>query len=497
MLDRLISGAGAVTDGADRSVRLLTSRSTGRSAAARPGSVAVAAALFVLAALLLLAGIESTDTAAPVSLDPAMVAGAATRALGDRTYATLDGSLMTDWVETFEDTNDNGIEDADEHGVAWFYWLVDPAQRRGVTVRSTRAPASVFRFEGSGIVIPDPGYPVEEEPWFDAEVKATGLDVDPTTIIDATGAVGETVPVDLGAGLPSVGTAVAVAGSRTGGYRTLCTHDLDGDGVCDREEVDRLELAVFDPTSKRAVRVLLRERPEFSTASLTGLLRREERAVDDARSTKGLDFGAMDIVVSNRYILDDAAPPAAAPLAFVLALALAAVAGTILVGLAGGYLIYRRATGLLPAPASTFAPGERLPLRLSGVVRTRTGLEHLREAPSELVRFVRGRPVGSPDAPETPEASEVPPLGDAAATTTLIVERTGLPSGVALGRGELKRLSVGQVMTFRAPRPALRVVAGTGPLLLSFDTAADRDRAAAELLDESGFGPDGGPMASA
>ena len=434
--------------------------------------------------------------ASPVALDPAMVAGAATRTLGDRTYATLNGSLMTDWVETFEDANDNGIEDADEHGVAWFYWLVDPAQRRGVTIRSTRAPASVFRFEGSGIVIPDPGYPVEEEPWYDAEVKATGLDMDRTTIIDATGAVGATVPLDLAAGLPSVGTAVAVAGSRTGGYLTLCTQDLDRDGVCDREEVDRVELAVFDPTTKRAVRVLLREPPQFSEASLTGLLRREERAVDDARSTKGLDFGGMDIVVSDRFVLDDAVPPANAPLAFVLALALAAVAATILVGLAGGYLIYRRTAGPLPAPATTLGPGERLALRLTGVVRTPTGREHLREAPSELVRFVLGRPIAPPGAPDAPDAPDARIDDDTPIATTLIVERTGVAQGVAVGLGELKKVSAGRVMTFRAPRPALRVVAGTGPLLLSFDTEADRDRAAAELLDESGLGPDGKPIGS-
>jgi hypothetical protein len=46
-------------------------------------------------------------------------------------------------------------------------------------------------------------------------------------------------------------------------------------------------------------------------------------------------------------------------------------------------------------------------------------------------------------------------------------------------------------MTPREPRPALRVVAGTGRLVLSFDSEAERDRAAAELLDESGLGPDG------
>jgi hypothetical protein len=67
----------------------------------------------------------------------------------------------------------------------------------------------------------------------------------------------------------------------------------------------------------------------------------------------------------------------------------------------------------------------------------------------------------------------------------------GHPHGVALGLGELERVSAGEVMALRGPRPAARVVAGTGPLVLSFDTEADRDRAVAELLDETGLGPDG------
>src|SRR5436190_12885171 len=150
----MISGAGAVTDGADRSVRLLTIGSSGSRFAARPGSVAVAILLFAIAALLLLSGIEGTDPATPRRLDAATVSRASTVDLGERTYAAMDGSLLTTWVETFDDTNANGIEDADEHGFAWFYWLVDPGTRRGVTVRSTRAPASIFTFEWSGLGVP-------------------------------------------------------------------------------------------------------------------------------------------------------------------------------------------------------------------------------------------------------------------------------------------------------------------------------------------------------
>ena len=195
-------------------------------------------------------------------------------------------------------------------------------------------------------------------------------------------------------------------------------------------------------------------------------------------------MSTLDLHISDRYVLDEAVAGGSAPLAFGLAGLVAALAGVILVGLAGGYLIYRRSPGSLPLPATSLDPGQRIPLRITGVLRTPTGLEHVREAQGSLIRFVLGRPVPTdPDAP--PEADE-PPVA-----TTLIVERADMAQGVAVGLGEVERLSSGQVMTMRAPRPALRVVAGTGPLLLSFDTDAERDRAAAELLDETGLGPDG------
>jgi hypothetical protein len=177
-----------------------------------------------------------------------------------------------------------------------------------------------------------------------------------------------------------------------------------------------------------------------------------------------------------------------APLAFVLALVLVGVGTIILAGLAGGYLIYRRAGAALPAPMRSLEAGDRLPLRLTGIVRTSTGLEHLREAPADLVRFALGRRVPQPE--ESPfDAGAID--AHRAPESTLIVERRDVPQGVAVGLGELRRVSSGQVMTFQAPRPALRVVAGTGPLFLSFDSEAERDRAAAELLHESDLGPDG------
>jgi len=486
MLDRLISGAGAVTDGADRSVRLLVSGSRRGFATTWPGSVLVVSLLLMLAVLLVLAGGEATDPTTPVPLAPADVATA--RQLADRTYATMQGSISTAYVETFEDANGNGVEDGGEDGVAWYYWLVDPVKRTGVTVRSTRPPSDVYRFHGSGVLIRDPKFVTEDYAPFTEETDHAGLQVDPALVLDMTaGTVGAMVPLDLAGTIPPPGTPVDLAGSRTSAYVGVCTKDTNQDGRCDPDEQNEYEIVVFDPATRRGIRVLTRIVPEFSAATLTGMLRREERAVDDALTTEGLEFGDLDLVISQRYILDDAAKPAGAPIAYGLALALTLVAGAILVGLAGGYLIYRRGDGQLPVAATTLPPGERIPLRVTGVLRTPTGREHVREAPAELVRFVLGRRVAG--ATETVEATE--PADDTQIGTTLLVERLGYPQGVALGLGELGRMSSGRAMAFSGPRPAVRVVAGTGPLFLSFDTEAERDRAAAELLAEAGLGPDG------
>lgn len=473
MLDRLISGAGAVTDAADRAARSVARPVSGATARTRPGSAAVAAILLILAAILALAGFEATDGTTPVQLAPAAVADAAD--LADRTYATMHGSIHGAYVETFYDDNENAVQDAGEHAVAWYYWLLDPTARSGVTVRSIRPPSEVYTYRASGIVVDDAEYVATVLADMGSEVASLGLDIDKTHVIDATDTVvGSTSRLDLAASPPAAGAAVVVSGPRLGTYVWDCESDGNGDGLCDESEAVAFDIIVFDPVSKHAISVRVPDPPEFTDATLTGLLRRDERAVDDARTTEGLAFDGLGLNVSSRYVLDDQAAPGSAPLAFGLATLLTLVAGTILIGLAGGYLIYRRSSGGLPAAATTLDPGERIALRITGDIRTPTGRIHVREVPGALVRFVL-----------RPASNDVP------ASTTLLIERDGRPEGVALGLGETRRLSSGAAQTLRWPRPALRVVAGTGPLVLSFDTEAERDRAAAEVLDETGLGPDG------
>ncbi len=356
MLDRSISGAGALTDLADRAVRPFGQRRGRNSLATRPGSIIVMVLLAILAVLLVLAGLEVADSPSPLALSAAAVT--TEPGLSDRAYVTIDGVVSPDYVETFFDANGDGAKNDDEMTVEWFYFLVDPDSYTGVTVRSTRPPEAV--------------------------------------VGDDTYAV--------------------------------------------------------------------------APATITGMLRRDERGVSEAKMSLGFPFEDLGLVVSDRYVLEEGTAPTNPVLAFGLAAVVGLIAGVMLVGLSGGYLIYRRSGHGPPPPATSLALGERLPLRVTGLLRTAEGLVHVREVPADLVRFQVSEPAsGEPDS-------------------TLIIERRGRPEGVALGLGQLVRLTSGVALLFRGPRPALRVVVATGPLVLSFDDEKQRDRAAAELLDETGLG---------
>ena len=396
MLDRLVSGAGAITDAADRSVRLLTSGSGRAVARTRPGSLLVAAVLAVLAVLLVLAGLEATDPATPIDLSPAVVATSSR--LADRTYATISGSIDGGYSGTYRDENGNGVEDPGETDRSWYYWLVDPTRRTGIAVRSSRPPAEVFTFTGRGVVRSDVGYAFDDDSGLDAEAARTGLLIDKDTLIDTT--------VDAAAAATlrprrraSVRWARPSRSRDRGLGRTSpsapATRIGTGAATTTNRTASRSSSSIRAP--RHGVRVLLRDWPEFSEATMTGLLRREERTAAFAKGLMGADFDGLDLRVSDRYVLNEPETPAGAPAAFALAAGFAAVAVAIVVGLAGGYLVYRPAGAPLPPPATTLGPGGAIPLRITGIVRTPAGTEHVREVPGSLVRFMLRRAEPSPE----------------------------------------------------------------------------------------------------
>jgi hypothetical protein len=341
--------------------------------------------------------------------------------------------------------------------------------------------------------------------------------------------------------MPAPGTAVAITGPYIG-WLDVCSGDADGDGECEESEFDAIDAFIADPGSGRAITVLQADHPKPVRIQFTGMLRDEAASIRDAKSTRDLDFDSLGITVSDRYLLDDQAAPASAGLSLGLAILAGLLATLLAVGLVGGYLVFRRSKRPLPSGGRTLGTGDEIPVHVTGALRREGGLLHVREAKARLLRFpleMPAEPVASaePALTHATEAEDIPDVGPEASLTepqaapaepeapvawaapatpaipswssvvaaspapestpeagprsdvptTLILERLGRPEGVALGKGELKELVSGRVMPFRGPRPALRMQAGTGTLLLSFDSKEARDRAAAELIGEAGL----------
>jgi hypothetical protein len=552
VLDRLISGAGALTDRADRLVRALTSGRGPDVMGNRPGSVLVIVILIVGSVVFGLLALESADNPTPRAIAPAEVASADD--IGRRVYATIEGIVADNFVETFPDDDGDGIQDEDETGDAWYYFLIDESGR-GVTVRSTRNPVDIYRYTATGIVVRDPEYVSVDVTEFGQLDRSAGIELDDTFYLDAsTAPAGSPQPLDLSAEMPSPGTAVTITGPYIG-WLDVCSGDADGDGQCEESEFDAIDAFIAHPGSGRAITVLQADQPEPVPVQFTGMLRNEAASIRDAKTARDLDFDSLGITVSNRYLLDDQATPASAGLSLGLAILAGLLAAVLAVGLVGGYLVFRRSKRPLPSGGRTLGPGDEIAVRVTGALRREDGLIHVREAKGRLLRFALespaepvapaeptvgpaepaepvalAEPEATPEetpalepeaampepeaasaAPEAPVAWEAPPTpaipswssvvpappaSEAASDgparrwdvpTTLIVERFGKPEGVALGKGELKQLVSGRVMPFRGPRPAIRLQAGTGTLLLSFDSKEARDRAAAELIGEAGL----------
>ena len=460
MLDRLISGAGALTDRADRFARLFSRRAASDLLGRRPGSVVVAAVLGILAIALVFVGLEATDNPTPRTIAPALGAG---DDIGNRTFSTISGGLSSAYVVTYVDDNGNDAQDPGEDETEWFYFLVDPTTRDGVTVRSSRPPHEVFRLETSGTVVEDAAYIADDATFFADAITQLGITLDDRLLLDATVPAASGAPVaDLATGLPPDGTAISVSGSRSPAWVPVCYSDPDGNGTCDDDEVESYDVLIYDEASKRAIVVVTGDPLEFTPATFSGMLRRDERAVSEAVGAKDLAFDELGITVSDHYLLDAGATPASAPLAFGLAALCGLAGGIILIGLAGGYLIYRREDRALPARATTLAVGDRIPLRVTGVLRAAGGQVHVREAPADLLRYQTVAAVAEPKPAATssrpPRSSRRPPSNRG---STLIIERAGDPEGVAVGLGELQRSHVRYGLPLRGARP--RSASSPGP----------------------------------
>ena len=508
MLDRLISGAGAVTDAADRAVRLLVGGWRGGLRDDAPGSVVVAGLLLVLAGILVAAGLEVTAPTTPVPLDPAGVATA--RDFGERTYSTMTGSLSTTWIETSRrrqrERHRGRRQTGGRRGSTG---SSIPSGGRGVTVRGARSPAEIFTYRGAWDRVRhrrirrtaprNTGCSTTRSPERASPVGSRGgarYDDRP---------VGEPRPGGAGPDRSRrPGTAVELSGARTRRATSRCD-SVDSDlGTAAATPTTRIATRSWpwspatrrgDPGARAA------SRPHSGDATVTGAPPTRGAGGGRRADEPGFRFhgarspGSQIATCSTR-----SRRPAARRWRTSWPRVFLALAG-------------RSSSGWPAATSSTDAPPPRCPPRRRRWARASTSpcgspassgrrpvASTSGRCQGELVRFVLGRPVeavvdvhaadggvapaGRWRPPERrsgrtrrdhaargPRADRGGPGPDGPIATTLHVERDGRPQGVAVGLGEVSRISIGQAMAFRGARPALRILAGTGLVVLSFDTA--------------------------
>ena len=372
----------------------------------------MATGLVLLAGLLVSSGLEAADAPIARVLGPAV----GETDLGNHAFATMSGSVSSGYVETYFDTNANDVRDDGEATAAWYYFLVDPTTRAGVTVRSKRPPTDVFQVRRTGQVHVDPMYVAEDRQYFSDTIAGLDIVLDDQRYVDATvGVATPSASADLAA-LPGDGAPVTIAGASppTGTRSAPTTPTSTG-----RATTRRSTRTTSSSTTRRRCAGWSWSRPSHrsSPATFTGVLHRDEHSVSEATTTTGLDFDGLGITVSPHYVLDEGDAPHGAAAALGIAAICGILAGVLLVGVAGGYLIYRRASRPLPAPARSLPVDGRTPLRVTGILRTAAGPLHVREAAADLLRFQTVVTGVEPDS-------------------TLIIERQNRPEGVAVGLGD-------------------------------------------------------------
>ena len=224
----------------------------GGRAARRAGRVAV------------LAGLEATDPSTPVSLAPADVA--ASRTLGDRTYSTIHGALSSTYAEYFSDDNANGVEDAGE---------ADPdlvlLARRSRCPRRRHRP--IVEAAGVALHVPRVRRPDRRAGLCPGELRPIRRRCTTRRALDRTrrrprhdqrlcrcthAARPGRHPAADGHDRSSSAARGSGRSSASAGTTRASTRS------CPSDEQDLFEVLVFDRASRHAIRVLVRDLPEFT-----------------------------------------------------------------------------------------------------------------------------------------------------------------------------------------------------------------------------------------
>jgi hypothetical protein len=152
---RLVAAFGALGFAADRVLARLLPGPIGRQAGRRSWG-----AVLLLGALLLIL-LRSLVAAAPVVMATSVDIATVGRGGALEGPATISGVLADVYIVSFLDTNRDRVQQPDESGTAWIYFVGTVDDANGLTVSSSRPPEEVFaagrRVSFSGLLVPGRG----------------------------------------------------------------------------------------------------------------------------------------------------------------------------------------------------------------------------------------------------------------------------------------------------------------------------------------------------
>ncbi len=438
-------------------------------------------ARYVVPALVLafaaLAVLTARDTAAILDSRPEVTQST----LGEVAADDGQGSI---WFEFDALVDESSLSTPADLGT-FFYLARDPQRpERGILVRSPQNDLFFRTRLVQAALVDDPEVVAGALERFGA--LPTGLDVDGTRYLDELGpgdASDDAVqPSDLS------GLEAGAEGTVAGRVVAPATYAVcERDGGC--EGGDDAYLYLFaDSAGSSAIVLRSPHPPDAIPVRLQGLFARD--SYDLAPVLASDWFAAIEIdAPTNRAFSAGSRPPITVPASWTPTIIFGALAALLLASLLVGYPVFARAAA--PAPGRTLAPGDEVPVLISGRLagtRARVGLDRSAGAVQRLavgdlaMMMWRYGMSGELSRREAEERF----AREAGAADRLVINARDVSTLVLIERSGAKASAeIGQLHRVARRTPAVRIRQGTTDAILITRSAADRDRIASEVAAEA------------
>ena len=439
-------------------------------------------ARYVVPALVLafaaLAVLTARDTLAILDARPEVTQST----LGEVAAHDGQGSIWFEFDALVDETSLSSPAD-----LGTFFYLARDPQRtdQGLLVRSPQNDLFFRTRLIHATLVEDPDVVASALDRFGA--LPTGLDVDVTRYLDELGpgeaSLEAVEPSDLR------GLEAGAEGMVAGRVVSPATYAVcEREGGCDGADGDAYLYLLADAAGSSAIVLRSVHPPDAIPVRLQGLFARD--SYDLAPVLESEWFAAIEIdVPTDRAFSAGSRPPITVPASWTPTIIFGALAALLLGSLLVGYPVFARAPA--PAAARTLAPGEEVPVLVSGRLdnpRARVALDRSagavqRLAVGELAMMMwRYGMSGELSRREAEDRF----AREAGAADRLVINARDQSALVLIERaGAAASADVGYLHRVGRRTPAVRIRQGSTDAILTTRTVADRDRIAAEVAAEA------------